>query len=76
MKVSSFPPSLSPLSFQANEATIAIVDGSGVLCDPAGLNQPELERLAHGRKTVAFFDVSLLGPQGGWGKKEELFFRT
>lgn len=38
----------------------AIVDGSGVLYDPAGLNRVELRRLAKQRLPVKHFDRSLL----------------
>jgi glutamate dehydrogenase len=48
----------------ANEAIVAVVDGSGVLHDPAGLDKAELQRLAGGRLAVAGFDRSKLGPQG------------
>merc|ERR1712061_335592 len=36
----------------SKDKTIAIVDGSGVLYDPAGLDRPELTRLAKCRLTV------------------------
>ena len=60
---------------QANEHTIAIVDGSGVLCDTDGLNQQELVRLAHARKMVSFFDVSLLSPRGYFVSVEATDFK-
>jgi len=51
--------------------TVGIVDGSGVLYDPNGLDRPELERLAHKRfedgpdQTCAMlFDASKLSPGG------------
>lgn len=42
----------------------AIVDGSGVLYDPAGLNRDELTRLAKERKMVENFDKKLLSENG------------
>lgn len=47
-----------------NEKTVAIVDGSGVLFDPKGINAEELKRLALGRKMVKFVDVSKISPEG------------
>lgn len=46
------------------DKTTGIVDGSGVLYDPEGINREELLRLAKARKPVSFFNQSLLGPQG------------
>ncbi|PYH90666.1 NAD-specific glutamate dehydrogenase [Aspergillus ellipticus CBS 707.79] len=48
----------------ANEKYTAIVDGSGVLVDPQGLDQGELVRLAKNRVTISEFDLSKLSPQG------------
>lgn len=48
----------------SKDQTIAIVDGSGVLCDPEGINRTELLRLATARKMVIHFDRSLLSPRG------------
>lgn len=48
----------------SKDKTIGIVDGSGVLFDPAGLNRDELKRLASKRLMISHFDVSLLGPKG------------
>ncbi len=42
----------------------AIIDGSGVLYDPRGLNRKELQRLATERKTVSHFRKSHLSKQG------------
>lgn len=47
-----------------NEKYCAIVDGSGVLVDPNGLNRGELLRLAKARKMIGNYDVSTLSPQG------------
>jgi glutamate dehydrogenase len=48
----------------SNDKTVAIIDGSGVLYDPQGLNRPELIRLAKGRKMIGDFDSAKLGPEG------------
>ncbi|KAI9349778.1 Glutamate/Leucine/Phenylalanine/Valine dehydrogenase-domain-containing protein [Obelidium mucronatum] len=48
----------------SEDNTIGIVDGSGVVYDPAGLNRGEIERLAKTRKMINHFDVSKLGPKG------------
>lgn len=42
----------------------AIVDGSGVIYDPEGLDRKELKRLARARKTVKYFNRSLLSKKG------------
>ncbi|KAF2271271.1 NAD-specific glutamate dehydrogenase-like protein [Westerdykella ornata] len=48
----------------SNEKYVAIVDGSGVLYDPHGINREELVRLATARKMINHFDVSKLSPEG------------
>lgn len=48
----------------SKDKTIAIVDGSGVLYDPLGINRVELVRLADLRETVSKFDRNLLGNHG------------
>lgn len=48
----------------SNDKTIAIVDGSGVLYDPQGLQRDELNRLAKERKMVQHFDSSQLSEEG------------
>jgi glutamate dehydrogenase len=48
----------------SNEKYVSIVDGSGVLVDPKGLNHPELLRLAKGRKMINDYDVSKLSSEG------------
>ena len=48
----------------ANEKYTAIVDGSGVLADPHGLDGGELIRLAKKRSMISGYDVSKLSPQG------------
>lgn len=47
-----------------NESYIALVDGSGVLADPQGLDKAELVRLAHARQTVDKYDSTKLSSQG------------
>jgi glutamate dehydrogenase len=42
----------------------SIIDGSGTIHDPLGLNRPELIRLAKGRLTISHFDVSKLSKDG------------
>jgi len=48
----------------SQDKTIAIVDGSGVLCDPQGINREALTYLAEGRKMVREFNMSKLSPEG------------
>lgn len=48
----------------SKDKTTAVVDGSGVLYDPAGLDRTELTRLAHARQMINHFDVKKLGPGG------------
>eukprot|EP01062_Namystynia_karyoxenos_P079143 TRINITY_DN8296_c0_g1_i1.p1 TRINITY_DN8296_c0_g1~~TRINITY_DN8296_c0_g1_i1.p1 ORF type:complete len:1067 (+),score=408.58 TRINITY_DN8296_c0_g1_i1:107-3307(+) len=48
----------------SKDRTTTIVDGSGVLHDPQGIDRQELRRLAEGRKMVREFDRSRLSPQG------------
>lgn len=47
-----------------NEQYTAIVDGSGVLVDPKGLDRDELVRLAKKRAMIVEFDVSKLSSSG------------
>jgi glutamate dehydrogenase len=42
----------------------ALVDGSGVLVDPNGINHAELLRLAKERKMISAFDTAKLSPEG------------
>ena len=46
------------------ELYVAIVDGSGVLADPNGLNREELLRLARARLPIAEYNRRLLSPLG------------
>ncbi|QSZ35790.1 hypothetical protein DSL72_006912 [Monilinia vaccinii-corymbosi] len=48
----------------SNETYTSIVDGSGVLVDPQGLNIDELKRLATKRAMVSEFDLSKLSSKG------------
>ena len=55
----------------SSDKTIAVIDGSGVLADPVGINREELVRLAKLRMPVAFFDKSKLSHDGYLVKIEE-----
>ncbi|KAF8442808.1 NADH-dependent glutamate dehydrogenase [Boletus edulis BED1] len=55
----------------SSDKTIAVIDGSGVLADPAGINREELVRLAKSRVPVAHFDKSKLSKDGYLVKVEE-----
>lgn len=48
----------------SNEKYVAVIDGSGVLCDPQGLDRTELVRLARARKTIGDFDLVKLSKAG------------
>lgn len=48
----------------SSDKTIAVIDGSGVLADPAGLNREELMRLAKLRMPISNFDKSNLSKEG------------
>ncbi|SCU87793.1 LADA_0E06194g1_1 [Lachancea dasiensis] len=47
-----------------NENYVALVDGSGVICDPVGLDTETLRELALGRKTISSYDKAKLSAQG------------
>jgi len=49
----------------SNDKTIAVVDGSGVLFDPLGIDRTELTRLAMDRKMIIHFDANKLSKEGG-----------
>ncbi|KAI9573508.1 NADH-dependent glutamate dehydrogenase [Boletus coccyginus] len=55
----------------SSDKTVAVIDGSGVLADPAGINREELVRLAKLRVPVANFDKSKLSKDGYLVKVEE-----
>jgi glutamate dehydrogenase len=48
----------------SKDKTVGIVDGSGVLFDPQGIDRTELTRLAEARKMIIEFDVSKLSSEG------------
>jgi glutamate dehydrogenase len=48
----------------SKDRTIVVIDGSGVLYDPQGINRQELTRLAHARVMVDHFDRKLLSKNG------------
>ena len=55
----------------SSDKTVAIIDGSGVLADPNGINREELIRLAKKRVPVAHFDRSKLTKDGYLVKVED-----
>lgn len=48
----------------SKDKTIAIIDGSGTLHDPLGLDRTELTRLAKERLMIVHFDVAKLSKDG------------
>jgi len=48
----------------SKDKILAIIDGSGVLYDPKGIDRKELERLARKRLTIKNFSRGLLSPRG------------
>jgi len=48
----------------SRDKTIGLVDGSGVVYDPNGLERSELIRLATNRNMISSFDTSKLSPNG------------
>jgi len=48
----------------SKDKILAIIDGSGVLHDPKGINRKELERLAKARIAVENFNPNLISPKG------------
>jgi glutamate dehydrogenase len=55
----------------SNDKTIAIIDGSGVLADPVGLDREELIRLAKLRVPVSHFNLEKLSKDGYLVKVED-----
>lgn len=55
----------------SSDKTVAVIDGSGVLADPAGINREELVRLAKLRVPVERFDKSKLSKDGYLVRVEE-----
>ena len=48
----------------SKDITVAIIDGSGVLFDPSGIQREELVRLAKARQPISHFDTGRLGKGG------------
>ena len=48
----------------SSDMTTGIVDGSGVLFDPQGIDRKELLKLAEARQMISHFDVTKLSKQG------------
>ena len=48
----------------SKDKILAVIDGSGVLYDPKGINRKELKKLALQRKMVKNFSANLLSPKG------------
>jgi glutamate dehydrogenase len=59
----------------SSDKTVAIIDGSGVLADPVGINREELVRLAKARKMVSHFDLSKLSKDGYLVRIEDQDFK-
>jgi glutamate dehydrogenase len=55
----------------SSDKTIAVIDGSGVLADPVGLNREELIRLAKLRVPVSHFNTAKLSKDGYLVKVED-----
>ncbi|PPQ79211.1 LOW QUALITY PROTEIN: hypothetical protein CVT25_002817 [Psilocybe cyanescens] len=55
----------------SSDKTVAVIDGSGVLADPVGLDRAELVRLAKLRVPVSHFDTSKLSKDGYLVKVED-----
>ncbi|PPR04087.1 hypothetical protein CVT24_010660 [Panaeolus cyanescens] len=55
----------------SNDKTVAVIDGSGVLADPVGIDRAELIRLAKLRIPVANFNTAKLSKDGYLVKVEE-----
>ncbi|KAF8158475.1 NAD-specific glutamate dehydrogenase [Crassisporium funariophilum] len=55
----------------SSDKTVAIIDGSGVLADPHGIDRTELIRLAKGRLTVKNFNTAKLSKDGYIVKVED-----
>ncbi|RLN49732.1 hypothetical protein BBJ29_004568 [Phytophthora kernoviae] len=52
------------IKMSPQEQTVAIVDGSGVLYDPKGINRQDLMALAESRSPISGFDASKLSSEG------------
>jgi glutamate dehydrogenase len=53
------------------DKTIAVIDGSGVLADPVGIDRTELIRLAKARLAVKHFNTGKLSKDGYLVKIED-----
>jgi len=49
----------------SKDKTISIIDGSGIIYDPNGLNREEIIRLAKERRTIEYFDINKLNLKQG-----------
>lgn len=56
----------------SKDKTIGIVDGSGVIYDPVGLDRSELMRLANARHTVSKFNKNMLSKDGFYVSVEDV----
>ena len=48
----------------SKDKLLAIIDGSGVIYDPKGINREELKRLAKKREMIERFQRNLISPKG------------
>lgn len=55
----------------SSDKTVAIIDGSGVLADPVGIDRAELVRLAKLRVPVGNFNIAKLSKDGYLVKVED-----
>ena len=55
----------------SSDKTVAVIDGSGVLADPHGINREELVRLAKLRVPVSHFNTAKLSKDGYLVKVED-----
>ena len=55
----------------SSDKTVAVIDGSGVLADPAGIDRQELVRLAKIRQAVKHFNKAKLSKDGYLVKVED-----
>ena len=55
----------------SSDKTVAVIDGSGVLADPVGIDRAELVRLAKLRVPVSNFNIAKLSKDGYLVKVED-----
>jgi glutamate dehydrogenase len=60
----NFPSDLVDEILSSKEKYVCIIDGSGVLADPQGLDRTELVRLAKARKMISHYDMRKLSKEG------------